>query len=207
MSSTSNTAPNSSAMPKHFTQFINSYSSTNWTNNQSLFDCHINALVHDSDVSSEDVSSSHSAPTKHTVPSPRYRTSFEPAQLDSLERLFEKTHYPDVYVREEVAEQLGLTETKVQIWFQNRRAKFRRNEKLCQASSAQRALSTTNTESSLKTHHHYNASLRQNQQAPPPLHQHHFYPVDCSESNDTAGLSSPYFYTGYKSFDDLFSSG
>ncbi len=200
MSSTPNTAP------KHFTQFTNSHSSTNWTNNQSLFDCHISALAPDSDLASEDVSSRHSAPAKHTGPSPRYRTSFEPAQLDSLERLFEKTHYPDVYVREEVAEQLGLTETKVQIWFQNRRAKFRRNEKLSQASSAQRALSTANTESSLKTHHHYSASLHQNQQAP-PLHQRNFYPVDCSESKDTAGLSSPCYYTGYKSFDDLFSSG
>jgi hypothetical protein len=59
----------------------------------------------------------------------RFRTSFEQIQLATLEKVFEKTHYPDAYIREEIAEQTGLTEIKVQIWFQNRRAKFRRSEK------------------------------------------------------------------------------
>lgn len=47
----------------------------------------------------------------------RFRTSFEPAQLDILEKVFEKTHYPDTYIREEIAEQTGLTEDKVQVSF------------------------------------------------------------------------------------------
>ena len=47
--------------------------------------------------------------------SKRYRTSFEHFQLDTLEKVFEKTHYPDVYVREELAKQTGLTESKVQV--------------------------------------------------------------------------------------------
>lgn len=45
----------------------------------------------------------------------RYRTSFEHTQLDTLEKVFEKTHYPDAYVREEIANQTGLTEAKVQV--------------------------------------------------------------------------------------------
>jgi len=45
----------------------------------------------------------------------RFRTSFEPSQLDALERVFEKTHYPDSYFREEIADQTGLTEAKVQV--------------------------------------------------------------------------------------------
>lgn len=45
----------------------------------------------------------------------RFRTSFEQVQLDILEELFSKTHYPDAYIREEVAEQTGLTEAKVQV--------------------------------------------------------------------------------------------
>lgn len=45
----------------------------------------------------------------------RFRTSFEQIQLDILEELFNKTHYPDAYIREEVAEQTGLTEAKVQV--------------------------------------------------------------------------------------------
>jgi hypothetical protein len=45
----------------------------------------------------------------------RYRTSFEHSQLDILEKVFEKTHYPDTYVREEISKQTGLTESKVQV--------------------------------------------------------------------------------------------
>ena len=48
----------------------------------------------------------------------RYRTSFEQDQLISLEKIFEKTHYPDAYLREEIATQIGLSEAKVQVKFQ-----------------------------------------------------------------------------------------
>ncbi|CAF0849759.1 unnamed protein product [Brachionus calyciflorus] len=73
----------------------------------------------------------------------RYRTSFEPRQLSTLEKVFEKTHYPDTYIREEIAEQTGLTEEKVQIWFQNRRAKFRRNEKFSSNQKESNTISKT----------------------------------------------------------------
>ncbi|XP_070558101.1 homeobox protein OTX1 A-like [Ptychodera flava] len=56
----------------------------------------------------------------------RGRTVYSQDQLDALETVFKSEPYPDIVAREELAQAIGLSEARVQVWFQNKRARIRK---------------------------------------------------------------------------------
>ncbi|NXO65755.1 NOBOX protein, partial [Phainopepla nitens] len=58
------------------------------------------------------------------------RTFYNAEQLEELEKMFQEDHYPDSEKRRKIAAVVGVTPQRILVWFQNRRAKWRKLQKL-----------------------------------------------------------------------------
>ncbi|XP_036839113.1 DCC-interacting protein 13-alpha isoform X1 [Oncorhynchus mykiss] len=59
----------------------------------------------------------------------RPRTAFSSTQIEVLESVFLINSYPGIDIRDELAQRLHLDVDRIQIWFQNRRAKLKRSHR------------------------------------------------------------------------------
>ncbi|XGW09783.1 hypothetical protein V3C99_011781 [Haemonchus contortus] len=66
------------------------------------------------------------------------RSSFSQEQLDLLEASFVKEPYPSTAQRMELVKNTQLPEARIQVWFSNRRAKWRRTQQESSGSSVER---------------------------------------------------------------------
>ncbi|XP_034560639.1 uncharacterized protein LOC117827900 [Notolabrus celidotus] len=63
------------------------------------------------------------------APKKKSRTLYSTDQLEHLEALFQEDHYPDAEKRKVIAVSVGVTPQRIMVWFQNRRAKWRKAER------------------------------------------------------------------------------
>ncbi|KAF8383431.1 hypothetical protein PRIPAC_72573 [Pristionchus pacificus] len=77
-------------------------------------------------VRSSSVESGRDSPSLSGKKARKARTIFTDKQLQELENMFEKHKYLSVQDRMDLAQRMGLSDTQVKTWYQNRRTKWKR---------------------------------------------------------------------------------
>ena len=80
-------------------------------------------------VESENQSTKYSNRDSEPKKSKQTKTVYSNYQLDQLELVFSSTHYPNFLRREELASRLGIGEDRIRVWFKNKQARFRKQER------------------------------------------------------------------------------
>ncbi|XP_018794996.1 PREDICTED: segmentation protein paired-like isoform X1 [Bactrocera latifrons] len=111
----------------------------------------------------------------------RNRTTFNSEQLDELEKEFEKSHYPCVSTREKLAARTALSEARVQVWFSNRRAKWRRHQRVSQLKQQ--------GSNSPQTH----CAMQRNHSPVNPQRLHHILDVENYNNTSKANATNNYY--------------
>ncbi|KAH0515938.1 Homeobox protein notochord [Microtus ochrogaster] len=81
----------------------------------------------------------------------RVRTMFNLQQLEELEKVFAKQHNLVGKKRAQLAARLHLTENQVRIWFQNRRVKYQKQQKLKSPSSSAMEEPSSSSDGSIRS--------------------------------------------------------
>ncbi|XP_068403381.1 double homeobox protein 4-like protein 4 [Eschrichtius robustus] len=114
----------------------------------------------------------------------RKRTFISPSQTRVLVQAFERDRFPSIAAREELAHQTGIPEPRIQIWFQNRRARHPKQS----ASGPVNALAEGPDATSAVT-------ALSDQSPPPTVHSssHRYPPSHAPESTQSFAAANPVF--------------
>lgn len=130
------------------------------------------------------------------------RTAFSDLQLKALERQFDRQKYLTVQDRTDLAQRLGLTDTQVKTWYQNRRTKWKRQQILpyCGTNPADYLTKLANSlpfsaaAAAVAAHHHQNQHQQQQQSSSGSSNatsgHSHLQPIKSESSGSLVNITS-----------------